>query len=585
MRLRNTSVVAVRPVMVCRRALDLSWYVALSLGVAAFSRGTALAAPISPAFTYQGQVKDDGRPVNGTVDLTFDFFDVESGGVSLATQSFPGVAVANGLFSVVVNGPEQAEPAPLDGTVRWIEISVNGAPLSPRQPLTSAPYATLASKPWQIQGEHTFLPAGNVGLGTDSPAAMLHLRRDFADTAIRMQSSRFQEGAPAGEPGVPVAAASTGTGQAWSNPTNVFISDDGRASVGLAGSAGGTDFLESQFLDIADFGFSIPAQAVVVGISGTVEASANCNCPECDRCSRPISVEMLGGVGVSSQTSVAPTTSDESLPIGGMFETWGLEWTAAQVNSPNFGVRLRASLGLQELSFCFPAPLGCVYQACDCNGTGEAHVDAVTLTVHYYDVSATTTPLNWTVGLSQNDSHFRVAPTADMTTPAIVAMTTGSVGIAMVPQPFFVHPSLPPSYHRLDVNGTIRCQSVTTGSSRRFKEDVRPVDDAMDKVLALQGVKYRWDAEHGAQPDVGFIAEDVGRVIPEVVDYEADGTNAAGLRYDRLTVYAVEAIKQLHADLKMRDAEIAALRERIEQLEAATKESKPAAQSDVRGEP
>ena len=69
-------------------------------------------------------------------------------------------------------------------------------------------------------------------------------------------------------------------------------------------------------------------------------------------------------------------------------------------------------------------------------------------------------------------------------------------------------------------------------------------------------------------------------MIPEIVDWEAGGKDAAGMRYDRLTVYAVEAIKQLHADLKKRDSEIAVLRKRIEQLENAPRD--PQSESAVK---
>src|SRR5690606_16426993 len=82
-------------------------------------------------------------PATGNFDLTFTVYDVQSGGVPLATQEVTSVAVGSGVFSV-----ELDFGAVFTGPPRWIEISVraSGDPnppttLTPRQPITSAPYA------------------------------------------------------------------------------------------------------------------------------------------------------------------------------------------------------------------------------------------------------------------------------------------------------------------------------------------------------------------------------------------------------------------------------------------------------------
>ncbi|MDW8316534.1 MAG: hypothetical protein RMN53_01645, partial [Anaerolineae bacterium] len=107
-------------------------------------------APLSDAFTYQGQLKQGGAPVNGTCDFQFSLWDSEAGGTQLGnTLTRNAVAVTNGQFTVQVGFFHSA----FDGSARWLGIAVRCpagsggfTDLSPRQPLTATPYA-LSLKP------------------------------------------------------------------------------------------------------------------------------------------------------------------------------------------------------------------------------------------------------------------------------------------------------------------------------------------------------------------------------------------------------------------------------------------------------
>ena len=60
------------------------------------------------------------------------------------------------------------------------------------------------------------------------------------------------------------------------------------------------------------------------------------------------------------------------------------------------------------------------------------------------------------------------------------------------------------------------------GSSIRWKRNIREIDQALDKVLNLRGVYFDWDEAHGGKHGMGFIAEEVGKQVPEIVSYEKD---------------------------------------------------------------
>lgn len=99
-------------------------------------------------FTYQGQLKQQGAPVDGLNDVTFTLFDLPSGGNPIGNPfAVNDLVVSNGLFAVTLDFGVGA----FNGAPRWLQIDLRpgqsvGAftPLSPRQPLTPAPYAIFA---------------------------------------------------------------------------------------------------------------------------------------------------------------------------------------------------------------------------------------------------------------------------------------------------------------------------------------------------------------------------------------------------------------------------------------------------------
>jgi len=104
-------------------------------------------------------------------------------------------------------------------------------------------------------------------------------------------------------------------------------------------------------------------------------------------------------------------------------------------------------------------------------------------------------------------------------------------------------------------------------SSIRWKRDIRPIDEALGKVMMLRGVYFNWDAEHGGQHDVGMVAEEVGKVLPEIVEYEENGIDATGMDYGKLTPLLVEAVKALKTEVDQLQKENADLRNRVEAME------------------
>lgn len=99
-----------------------------------------------------------------------------------------------------------------------------------------------------------------------------------------------------------------------------------------------------------------------------------------------------------------------------------------------------------------------------------------------------------------------------------------------------------------------------TSSSIRWKENIKPIDNALENVLALQGVYYDWKEDYGGQHGMGMIAEEVGKIIPEIVSYEENGVDATGIDYGHLTPVLVEAIKEQQKQIEKLQEEIEILK-------------------------
>lgn len=108
--------------------------------------------------------------------------------------------------------------------------------------------------------------------------------------------------------------------------------------------------------------------------------------------------------------------------------------------------------------------------------------------------------------------------------------------------------------------GNITCISLTQTSSRKVKDNIKPLtSEEANKVLLLEAVTFDYKAKEQGVDRRGFIAEEVKEVIPQVVTDET-GDSPATLDY-------IELIPYLQAVVKEQAKTIKDLQERIEALE------------------
>jgi len=98
------------------------------------------------------------------------------------------------------------------------------------------------------------------------------------------------------------------------------------------------------------------------------------------------------------------------------------------------------------------------------------------------------------------------------------------------------------------VTGTMTAGTVVETSSIAYKENIRSLDSTTEAILSMDPVIY--DRKDGSQKnEVGLIAEEVYKIAPELVHLK-DG-NPDGIKYTKLAVYLLHAIKDLKKDLDM----------------------------------
>ena len=113
--------------------------------------------------------------------------------------------------------------------------------------------------------------------------------------------------------------------------------------------------------------------------------------------------------------------------------------------------------------------------------------------------------------------------------------------------------------YNLDVSGTIRATSdVIAFSDKRVKENIVTVDNALDKVTKLRGVTYTRKDTDDKSTKVGVIAQEVLKVLPEVVEKDHEGMYSVA--YGNMAGVFIEAIKQLKAEVDSLKQEIKELK-------------------------
>ena len=122
--------------------------------------------------------------------------------------------------------------------------------------------------------------------------------------------------------------------------------------------------------------------------------------------------------------------------------------------------------------------------------------------------------------------------------------------------------------------GTINAAAFTVSSDVTLKKNIVTLTNPLDKILGLRGVSFQW--KNDGKKDIGFIAQEVEKTLPELVHINDTGTKS--VEYMNITAVLVEAMKELshkyylHDEkIKKLESENETLKKRLDALEAKMK--------------
>ncbi len=516
------------------RVLMLVLAIGLSASIAYAGGATAL--------TYQGRLLDAGEPANGLFDVDFSLWDDPAAGSQIgSTVTFISLPITDGLFTVELDFGANA----FDNSDRWLRIVVDGVPLTPRQPMTRAPYAIQTRGIVVDDDQH-------VGMGVSPSSARLRAW-NFAGNAFEaLSSSRAVEAISTGDMAILASNQSAnGMGlfaqhqpsqnQGWLGTPDYGVY--GKA-LDVANDWAGYFLGNGYFSGFVGIGTSEPEAPLHVheGSAGDVAAQVN-----------SIAVFERSGHGFIS--ILTPDASERGILFG---DPEFLANGAIVYNNPTVpdGFEFRTGGNNTNMVIDATGNVGIGTTSPDYRLQVES-TDFITLSVFNNATSGTQYGVRSINNSTSGRAIFGHAG-------ANSGVAYGVLGSASSPDGFGVYSS----------GNVCTTGSYLICSDARFKRNVRPLADSLDKVLKLRGVQFDWKRDefpdHNFSEDrqVGFIAQEVAKVLPELVAGGGGDNEFYTVSYGRIVPVLVEAVKELNGEVEHKDSQITELQARLTALEA-----------------
>lgn len=484
-------------------------------------------------YTYTGNLVESGNPANGSYDMQFSLYDALSGGTQVgSTISKAGVNVSAGVFSV----PLDFGAASFPGAARFLEVAVRHAggntytTLSPRSQITTAPYSIRAltvTGPVTGSDPTATLSVSNAIPGITNPSPI-----NLPPAALRAEATSTSD---SNSGLIGVADGTTGIG--------VIGISNGIAPVGGGANAAGV------------IGIASATSGKSFGVSGQVGSPDG------------IGVHADGAngaklfVGSNDQTGDVFTVTNLGSVFGRAFYNQDQSFAANQNGAFRAkSINIGPPTGTAD-TFVVQADgtvnSGSLFATGNLGATGSVNAAGMSLSGTGTVVQLNAQGINVTgpISATGNTQTGSLSVTNSTTLHDLTTSSTAQVhdlNILSLPGGGSI---------TLCINGIV---VSTCSSSLGYKTNVGSFGSGLGLIRQLKPITFDW--KNGGMHDLGLGAEDVAKVEPLLVTYNKDG-QVEGVKYDRIAVVLVNAVKEQQAQIEKQQAIINKEATLIEQLE------------------
>ncbi|HZS47855.1 MAG TPA: tail fiber domain-containing protein [Blastocatellia bacterium] len=532
------------------------------------------------AFTYQGQLSNNGVPANGSFDLQFSLFDLaQNGSQQGGTVTLTNISVVNGLFTVQLDFGSNVFT---DNSAQFMQIGVRpggstGAftELSPRVPFTPVPYAIRATSAATADSATTATVAATANSATNATQlGGIQANQYVLTTDNRLNASNFVQNGTSQQASANFNISGSGTlgGTLSANVINAATQYNiGGAAVLSAASLSGNTFVGTQ----VGTGGSLNT---IVGASAGKTNTGNNNV---------ILGAQSGQVNAGTDNVMIGVLAGSANGSGG--ENVFIGRSAGQSNTTgSFGIFIGSGAGSNNL-----APSNNVFVGGDAGiGTTTGGFNA------FFGTSAgsqnTTGQSNTFIGEESGRSNstgsnntalgLSAGPTVSNLTQstAIGANATVSTSHTIVLGTSAETTNIPGTLAVVTLGSagaTALCrnasnQIATCSSSLRYKTNLAPYSRGLDVIDHLRPISFTW--KDGGMRDFGFGAEEVAKIEPLLVTFNTQG-QVEGVKYDRITAILVNAVKEQQTQIGTQKQQIESQQQQIDGLKRLVCEDHPAA--------
>lgn len=463
---------------------------------------TLSGAEVPHLIGFQGQLTEGGNPVNGEVEISFKIYNVETGGSPMWIE-VQMVTVEEGRYSVLLGSGTTLDGIEFTGD-RWLALHVTGqSEMAPRYRLATSPFSLRA----KVADSVASLAPESIDSSSIKNSSLSLLDLSGGGAAVN-QVLKWT-----GDEWQPFDDAIGAGYDYWSRSGNLVYVGDTLDSV----SIGSDTALAPLYVD----GTARITGALVTGASNYQDSS-----------------HWLGAIVGGTMH----TTYDNYAFLGGGFYNCARYCTAIVGGNNSCAHGSNSFVG------------GGVSNFIGANGDQSAILAGESNSVNGdYSVAAgyrASVVGDGSFVFADNSSSSFFESTANW---QFLIRASNGVGIN----------TASPS-EELDVNGDIRCVSLTQTSDARFKKNVRSIDQPLARLMSLHGVRFDWDQEAESapnlsdQPQIGLIAQEVEQQFPELVATDNQGYKSVD--YGKMTAVLLEAVKELQLQNEK-------LSERVKELE------------------